>query len=45
MAAVDVGVQLMEEIPLVGGAAGTEVPEMMMGVADGELRLQSGFLG
>ena len=33
------------EIPLVGHTAGAVVPEVVMRVADGELRLQGGFLG
>jgi hypothetical protein len=45
VAAVDVVVQLMEEIPLVGHTAGAVVPEVVMRVADGELRLEGGFLG
>jgi len=43
VAAVDVGVQLMEEIPLVGDASGAVVPEMVVRVADGEFRFQGGF--
>jgi hypothetical protein len=33
----------MEEIPLIWGAAGAAVPEMVMRIADGKLRLQGGF--
>src|SRR6266853_1813119 len=45
MPAVDVGTQLVEQIPLVGYARGAKVPEMVMGVADGHLRFQRRFLG
>ena len=43
--AVDVGGQLVEQIPLVGDARGAKVPEMVMGIADGHLRLQRRFRG
>ncbi len=45
MPAVDVGTQLVEQIPLVGYTPGAKVPEMVMGVADGHLRFQRRFLG
>ena len=45
VAAVDVGGQLVEQIPLVGNALGAKVPEVVMGIADGQLRLQGRFLG
>jgi|TARA_Y100000780_G_scaffold228902_1_gene247656 hypothetical protein len=45
MSAVDIGIQFMEKVPLVGNAPWAEVPEVVMGVADGEFRLQGGFLG
>jgi hypothetical protein len=45
VAAIDVGVQLMNEISLIWNALGSKIPEMMMRIADGELRLQGGFLG
>ena len=32
--AVDVGVQFMNQVPLVGGAGRAKVPKMMMGIAD-----------
>jgi hypothetical protein len=35
----------MEKIALVGNALGSEVPEVVMGIADGQLRLQGRFLG
>ena len=41
----DIGGQLVEEIPLVGEACRPEVPEVVMGVANGDLWLQGGFLG
>ena len=43
--AVNVGDQFVEQIPLVGDALGSKVPEVMMGVADRNLRLQCWFLG
>jgi hypothetical protein len=43
--AVDVSHQFVEQIPLVGDALGPEVPEAVMRVADGQLRLQGRFLG
>jgi hypothetical protein len=45
MAAGDVGDQLVQEIPLVGEALRAQVPEVMMRIADGQLGLQSRFLG
>src|SRR5262249_43309731 len=45
MAALDVSDQLVEEIPLVGDTIGTKIPEMMMGITDGQLWLQGRFLG
>jgi hypothetical protein len=39
VAAVDVGGQLMEEIPLVRDTLGAKVPEVVVGIADGQLRL------
>jgi hypothetical protein len=40
----DVGDQLVEQIALIGDALRTKVPEVVMGVADRELRLQRQFL-
>jgi hypothetical protein len=45
MSAVDIGIQFMEKVPLVGNALWPEVPEVMMGVADREFRPQGVFLG
>src|SRR5262249_14159357 len=45
VAAVHVGDQLVQQIPLVGDALRSQVPEVMMGIADGNLRLQGRFLG
>ena len=45
MAAVDVGRQLVKEIPLMGNSLGSQVPKVVMGIADGKFRLQRGFLG
>ena len=45
MSAVDIGIQFMEKVPLIGNALWPEVPEVMMGVAYREFRLQSWFLG
>ena len=42
---VDVGGQLVEQISLVGDARSAKVPEMVMGIADGQLRLQRRLLG
>jgi hypothetical protein len=44
VAAVNVGNQFVKQIPLVGDAGGTKIPEVMMGIADSDLRLQDGFL-
>jgi hypothetical protein len=44
VAAGDVGDQLVEQIALIGDALRAKVPEMVMGVADRELRLQRRFL-
>src|SRR5215813_5529259 len=43
--AVDVGIQLVEEIPLVGHTLKPLVPKMVMGVADRELGFERRFLG
>ena len=45
MAAVYIGGQFVQQIALVGDALRPQVPEMVMRVADGELRLQSRLLG
>jgi len=45
VAAVDVRGQLVEEIALVGYARGAEVPEVVMGIADGHLRLDGRLRG
>ena len=45
MAAIDVSIQLVNEVPLVGNALEAKIPKMMMGIADGEFRLQGEFLG
>ena len=45
MAAADVGHQLVQQIALVGNPVGSQVPEMMMGITDRDLRLQHRFLG
>ena len=45
VAAVDVRGQLVEQIALVGNTLGAKVPEVVMRVADGQLRLQGGFRG
>src|SRR5262245_26095551 len=37
--------QFVEQIPLVGNARRAKIPKVMMGIADGELRLQRCFLG
>jgi hypothetical protein len=42
---VDVGGQFVEQIPLVGDALGAAIPEVVMGIADGQLRLQGRLLG
>ena len=39
MAAVDVGNQFVQQIPLVRHTLGAKVPEVVMGIADQELRL------
>src|SRR5438445_13359895 len=41
----DVGMQLVEEIPLVGQTLQPSVPKMVMGVADRELGFERRFLG
>jgi hypothetical protein len=41
---MDVSGQFVEQIPLVGNARDAKVPEVVMGIADGELRLQGRFL-
>jgi hypothetical protein len=43
--AVDVGGQLVKQIPLVGNALWPHIPEVVMGIADGEFRFQGRFLG
>jgi len=45
VAAVDVGDQLVQQIPLIGDTLRAQVPEVMMGIADRNLRLQCRFLG
>jgi hypothetical protein len=45
VAAVDVVGQFMQEIALVGYAVGPEIPKVVMGIADGNLRFQRRFLG
>ena len=45
MTAVNVRGKLMEEISLVGDARGPEVPEVVMGITDGDLGLQGGLRG
>ena len=40
VAAVHVGGQFVEQVALVGDPLGAEVPEVVMGVADGDFRLQ-----
>ena len=45
MSAVDVVGQLVDQIPLIWYSGVAEVPEMMVGVANGELGFQGGFLG
>src|SRR5712691_8406067 len=45
VAAVNIGGQLVEEIPLVGDTIRATIPEVVMGIADGQLRLQGRFLG
>jgi len=42
---VNISEQLMKQIPLVGDALGSQVPEVVMGVTDRKLRLQGRFLG
>src|SRR5215813_8062495 len=42
---VDVGMQLVEEIPMVGETLEPSVPKMMMRVADRELGFERRFLG
>jgi hypothetical protein len=37
MTAVDVGGQLVKQVPLVRDALGAKVPEVMMGIADRDL--------
>jgi hypothetical protein len=39
MSAVNIGGQLVEQIPLIGDALAAKVPEVVMGIADGDLRL------
>jgi hypothetical protein len=39
VAAVHIGDQLVQQIPLVGHALRAQVPEMMMGIADRQLGL------
>ena len=45
MTAVNVRCKLVEEISLVGDARGPEVPEVVMGITDGDLGLQRRFRG
>ena len=42
---VHVGSQFMQQVALVGNALAAKVPEVVMGVADGQLRLQGRFRG
>jgi hypothetical protein len=44
VAALHIGDQLVQQIPLVGDALRTQIPEVMMGIADGQLGLQGRFL-
>ena len=44
MPAVDVGRELVEKVTLVGNALGAVVPEVVVGVADGDLGLQRFFV-
>ena len=43
--AMDVRGQFVEQIPLVGHPLHAQVPEMVMGIADGQLRFQRRFQG
>jgi hypothetical protein len=43
--AVNISGQLVEKIPLVGNARSPKVPEVVMGIADGNIRLQGRFRG
>jgi hypothetical protein len=45
VAAAEIGHQLVQQIALVGRASGAEIPEMVVRVADRDLRLQRRFLG
>jgi hypothetical protein len=45
VAAIDIGHQFVKQVALIGDARGTKVPEVMMGIADRDLRLQDGLLG
>jgi hypothetical protein len=45
VAVVYVGGQFVKQVPLVWNALGSTVPEVVMRIADGKLRLQSRFLG
>ena len=45
VAAVDVVVQFVEQIPLVRDARGPKIPKVVVGVADGKLGLQNRLLG
>ena len=45
MATVDVGGQFVEKVLLVGNPLQPLVPEVVVRIADGKFRLQSGFLG
>src|SRR5262249_19001333 len=45
VAAMDVGGELVEEIALIGKTFQAKVPEVVMGIADREIRLQRRFLG
>src|SRR6266478_8868175 len=45
VAAIDVIGQLVEQVSLIGDAGGAKVPEMVMGIADGQLWLQRRFRG
>ena len=42
---LDIGHQLVQQIALIGDPGGAEIPEMMMRVADRDLRLERRLLG
>ena len=45
VAGTDIGDELVQQIALIGDALGTKIPEVMVRVADRQLRLQGRFLG